>query len=124
MQIHLSLTLHATEISNCSSGQCIWNWYYWLTTHAIKQVPASYPAPTFAFVFPHFLTPQISRYGKWTLYHNFFFQTLQVLLFLLRNNNLTCVTKSMSTQDKSNIQSRLGLENNIMTCKNVPTYTP
>jgi len=96
VQTILSLTLHAIEISNCSSGQCTWDWYYLLTTRVIKQVPASYPAPTFSFTFPHFLTPHISRYGKWTVYHNRFLKTLHVLLFLLRNNNLTCVTKSMS----------------------------
>ena len=36
-----------------------------LSRPTIKQVLASYPAPPFSFVFPHFLT--VSRYGKWTV---------------------------------------------------------
>jgi len=35
--------LHATKISKCSSGHCIWDWYFTLTSSATKWVPAAYP---------------------------------------------------------------------------------
>ena len=33
--------------SKFSRGQCIWDWNFSLTSSAIKQIPASYPAPPF-----------------------------------------------------------------------------
>jgi len=36
-------SLNATDISKFSSGNCIWDWYFSLTSSAIKWVPASHP---------------------------------------------------------------------------------
>lgn len=66
MQNHFSLTLHGTDISKCYNGREIWDWYFSLTYRATKQALTSYPGPPFTFVFPHFLTPQISRCGNRT----------------------------------------------------------
>jgi hypothetical protein len=66
VQTHLSLTLHAIEISNCSDGQCIWDWCFSLTTRAIKQVPASQPAPTFPSFSP---LPHPTNFKIWKMDH-------------------------------------------------------
>jgi hypothetical protein len=65
VQKHLSHTLHSTRIFKCSSGRRIWDWYFSLTSHSIKQVLTSNPALPFSFVFPQFLNPQVSRSVKW-----------------------------------------------------------
>ena len=36
VQKHLSRTIHASEISNCSGGRCIWDWCISLTSSGIK----------------------------------------------------------------------------------------
>jgi len=41
--------------------------YFLLTSCATKQAQATYPAPPFSFVFPHFLALQVSRHGNWTV---------------------------------------------------------
>ena len=41
-----------------------WDWYFSLTSCAIQQALASYPAQPFPFVYRHFRAPQVSRYGK------------------------------------------------------------
>jgi len=43
--------------------------YFLLTSCAIKQTQATYPAPPFSFVFPHFLglQVQVSGHGNWTV---------------------------------------------------------
>jgi hypothetical protein len=45
--------------------------YFLLTSHAIKQALATYPAscsaPPFSFASFHFLTLQVSRHGNWTV---------------------------------------------------------
>ena len=41
--------------------------YFLLTSCAIKQTQATYPAPPFSFVFPHFLVLQVSGHGNWTV---------------------------------------------------------
>lgn len=46
------------------SGRCIWDWHFSLTSRVTKQAVARYHAPPFPFVFPHFLTPQVPRYGN------------------------------------------------------------
>ena len=51
----------------CSRGRCIWDWYFPLISRAIKQVLTSHRAHTFSFLFLQFLTPQVSRYGNWTV---------------------------------------------------------
>ena len=41
--------------------------YFSLTSRAIKQALATYPAPPFSFVSFHFLALQVSRHGNWTV---------------------------------------------------------
>ena len=68
VQKHSSLTLQATEISKSYTGRCIWDCYFSQTTchkTGTSFVPCA-PSP-FSFVFPHFLTPHISRYGNCTI---------------------------------------------------------
>lgn len=54
VQKHL-LLIHAIEIAKSSSGGCIWEQNFSLTSPSIQQVPASYTAPTLSFVFLHVL---------------------------------------------------------------------
>ena len=42
--------------------------YFLLTSCAVKHTQATYPAPPFSFVFPHFLVVlQVSGHGNWTV---------------------------------------------------------
>jgi len=41
--------------------------YFLLTSRAIKQALATYPAPPFSFVSSHFFAQQVSRHGNWTV---------------------------------------------------------
>jgi hypothetical protein len=56
-------TIHATELSKCCGGRCIWDWCFSLKCRTIKQFVASYPAPPFSFVLRHLLTPQVSFFA-------------------------------------------------------------
>ena len=57
------ITFEWQSNSKCFSGRCIWDWHFSLTSRVTKQALARYHAPSFPFVFPHFLTPQVQRYG-------------------------------------------------------------
>ena len=50
----------------CCSGQHTCDWYFLLPSRALKQVPASCPALLFS-IFLHFLTPQVAKYGNWSV---------------------------------------------------------
>jgi hypothetical protein len=49
------------------SGRWIWGWCFSLTSGSIKQVQISHHAPSFSFVFPHFLAQQVSRCDSFTV---------------------------------------------------------
>jgi hypothetical protein len=62
---------HLLHYSDCASSRYfssryIWDWYFSLTSSAIKQVAALYPAPRFCSSFPHFLSHkfQVSSNGQ------------------------------------------------------------
>jgi hypothetical protein len=63
--------LHKSDCagSYCCTGRCIWDWYFSLSSSAIKQVLVSNPASAFRFIFPHFVVPQITRYENGLYVH-------------------------------------------------------
>jgi hypothetical protein len=52
---------------NVLAADIFWTVYFLLTSRAIKQALATYPAPPFSFVSFHFLALQVSRHGNWTV---------------------------------------------------------
>ena len=63
----------------------ILDWYFSLTSRAIKQLLASQPTPTFSFVFSHFLTIQVSRQRNWTVLTEF--QTYSAFAYYWLDDN-------------------------------------
>ena len=50
----------------CSSGRCIWDWYFAVMYSAKKRVPASYLATPFCFFLSPVLKTQVSVHQNWT----------------------------------------------------------
>ena len=83
--------LNAAEISTCSSGQCTWDWYFSLTSSAIKWVLSSYPDPPcclFLSALPHPTSSNLPELDSTQLWRHKLNRQLLILptkwLFLLR----------------------------------------
>ena len=61
---YIRVTEAATNVQTADVSGTV---YLSLTSRAIKQALATYPAPPLSLVFSHFLALQVSRRGNWTV---------------------------------------------------------
>jgi hypothetical protein len=55
------------SVSNVLAADVFWTVYFLLTSRAIKQALATYPAPPLSFVSFNLLALQVSRHGNWAV---------------------------------------------------------